>query len=241
MKNMTFADRLNLAMKMRGFTQVELAEAADMAQPSVWKLTSGKAKSSRKIVEISNALRVDPVWLSTGEGEEPDFLKSEKIKDGIPVKDFKPKEIAEWDSNTPLSDDEVEVPYYKSIELAAGWGGFGGNSDDDGYKLRFSRSTLRRYGISPKDVASFPVHGDSMEPIIPNGTTVFVNKGDKRIVDGGVYFIEQDGLLRIKLLYRQPGKLIIKSYNSVDFPDEEADPATVNIVGRVFNMSVMLI
>lgn len=237
---MTFADRLNLAMKMRGFTQVELAEAADMAQPSVWKLTSGKAKSSRKIVEISNALRVDPVWLSTGGGDEPDFLKSGKAKDGIPVKDFKPREVAEWDSSTPLDDDEVEVPYYKSIELAAG-NGCNGGSDNNGYKLRFSRSTLRRYGISPKDVASFPVHGDSMEPIIPNGTTVFVNKGDKRIVDGGVYFIEQDDLLRIKILYRQPGKLIIKSYNSVDFPDEEADPATVKIVGRVFNMSVMLI
>lgn len=235
---MTFADRLNLAMKMRGFTQVELAEAADMAQPSVWKLTSGKAKSSRKIVEISNALRVDPVWLSTGEGDVPDFLKSDKAKDGIPVKDFKPREVAEWDSGTPLDDDEVEVPYYKSIELAAG-NGCNGGSDNNGYKLRFSRSTLRRYGISPKDVASFPVHGESMSPVIPNGTTVFVNCGDKTIVDGGIYFIEQDGLLRIKQLLRQPGKLIIRSYNSIDFPDEEADPTTVKIVGRVFNWSVM--
>lgn len=235
---MTFADRLNLAMKMRGFTQVELAEAADMAQPSVWKLTSGKAKSSRKIVEISNALRVDPVWLSTGEGDVPDFLKSDKAKDGIPVKDFKPREVAEWDSSTPLDDDEVEVPYYKSIELAAG-NGCNGGRDNNGYKLRFSRSTLRRYGISPKDVASFPVHGESMSPVIPNGTTVFVNCGDKTIVDGGIYFIEQDGLLRIKQLLRQPGKLIIRSYNSIDFPDEEADPTTVKIVGRVFNWSVM--
>lgn len=235
---MTFADRLNLAMKMRGFTQVELAEAADMAQPSVWKLTSGKAKSSRKIVEISNALRVDPVWLSTGEGDVPDFLKSDKAKDGIPVKDFKPREVAGWDSSTPLDDDEVEVPYYKSIELAAG-NGCNGGSDNNGYKLRFSRSTLRRYGISPKDVASFPVHGESMSPVIPSGTTVFVNCGDKTIVDGGIYFIEQDGLLRIKQLLRQPGKLIIRSYNSIDFPDEEADPTTVKIVGRVFNWSVM--
>lgn len=235
---MTFADRLNLAMKMRGFTQVELAEAADMAQPSVWKLTSGKAKSSRKIVEISSALRVDPVWLSTGEGDEPDFLKSDKAKDGMPVKDFKLREVAEWDSSTPLDDDEVEVPYYKSIELAAG-NGCNGGSDNNGYKLRFSRSTLRRYGISPKDVASFPVHGESMSPVIPSGTTVFVNCGDKTIVDGGIYFIEQDGLLRIKQLLRQPGKLIIRSYNSIDFPDEEADPTTVKIVGRVFNWSVM--
>ncbi|MEN7470982.1 XRE family transcriptional regulator [Providencia stuartii] len=240
MKNTTFTERLNLAMKMRGFTQAELGEAVGMAQPSVWKLTSGKAQSSRKAVEIAKALNVDPVWLTTGEGVQPDFLGHEnmKLKDGTPIDQLKSREVDVWDSKTPLNDDEVEVPYYKSIELAAGHGSNGG-SDSNGYKLRFSKSTLRRYGISAKDVASFPVHGDSMSPVIPNGSTVFVNQADHRIVDGGIYFIEQDGLLRIKMLYRQPGKLIIKSYNSIDFPDEEANPKDVKIIGRIFNWSVM--
>lgn len=236
----TLAQRLKQARKYARLSQKELGEVIGVSQAAIQKIESGSAQTSTRLIEISKALSVDPVWLSTGDGEQPDFLKSGVIKDGIPVKDFKPREVAEWDSSTPLDDDEVEIPYYKSIELAAG-NGCNGGGDNNGYKLRFSRSTLRRYGISPKDVASFPVHGDSMEPIIPNGTTVFVNRGDKRIVDGGIYFIEQDELLRIKLLYRQPGKLIIKSYNSVDFPDEEADPETVKIVGRVFNISVMLI
>ncbi|MEQ5123409.1 XRE family transcriptional regulator [Morganella morganii] len=221
-------DRIKQARLAKKMTQAELAEKVGVTPQSVQQWESVTEPKKNRVVIIAEILGVDANWLLFGS----DTL------DGIPVKDFKPREVAEWDSSTPLDDDEVEVPYYKSIELAAG-NGCNGGSDNNGYKLRFSRSTLRRYGISPKDVASFPVHGESMSPVIPNGTTVFVNCGDKTIVDGGIYFIEQDGLLRIKQLLRQPGKLIIRSYNSIDFPDEEADPTTVKIVGRVFNWSVM--
>lgn len=221
-------DRIKQARLAKKMTQAELAEKVGVTPQSVQQWESVTEPKKNRVVKIAEILGVEANWLLFGSDN----------RDGIPVKDFKPREVAEWDSSTPLDDDEVEVPYYKSIELAAG-NGCNGGSDNNGYKLRFSRSTLRRYGISPKDVASFPVHGESMSPVIPSGTTVFVNCGDKTIVDGGIYFIEQDGLLRIKQLLRQPGKLIIRSYNSIDFPDETADPATVKIVGRVFNWSVM--
>ncbi|EKQ1113548.1 helix-turn-helix transcriptional regulator [Morganella morganii] len=224
----TMHDRIKQARLAKKMTQAELAEKVGVTPQSVQQWESVTEPKKNRVVKIAEILGVEANWLLFGSD----------TRDGIPVKDFKPREVAEWDSSTPLDDDEVEVPYYKSIELAAG-NGCNGGSDNNGYKLRFSRSTLRRYGISPKDVASFPVHGESMSPVIPNGTTVFVNCGDKTIVDGGIYFIEQDGLLRIKQLLRQPGKLIIRSYNSIDFPDEEADPTTVKIVGRVFNWSVM--
>lgn len=66
---MTFTERLNYAMKLKGFSQDKLAKKANMAQSSVWKLTSGTAKSTRKIIEIANALKVDPEWLAKGVGE----------------------------------------------------------------------------------------------------------------------------------------------------------------------------
>lgn len=221
-------DRIKQARLAKKMTQAELAEKVGVTPQSVQQWESVTEPKKNRVVKIAEILGVEANWLLFGSD----------TRDGIPVKDFNPREVAEWDSSTPLDDDEVEVPYYKSIELAAG-NGCNGGSDNNGYKLRFSRSTLRRYGISPKDVASFPVHGESMSPVIPSGTTVFVNCADKTIVDGGIYFIEQDGLLRIKQLLRQPGKLIIRSYNSIDFPDETADPTTVKIVGRVFNWSVM--
>ncbi|HFS6894444.1 TPA: XRE family transcriptional regulator [Morganella morganii] len=238
MKKTTFTERLNLAMKMRGFTQSSLGDAVGMAQPSIWKLTSGRAHSSRKAVEIAHALNVDPVWLATGEGVAPDFLNNH-APDGVPMDSINPEKVEAWDSRTPLDKDEVEIPFYKSIELAAGYG-CDGAEDENGYKLRFSRSTLNRYGVHPSEAMAFPVHGDSMSPVIPNGATVSVSTGHKKVIDGGVYAIEQDDLLRVKILMRRPGgKLIIRSFNSSDYPDEIANEDDVKIIGRVFNWSVM--
>ncbi len=144
-----------------------------------------------------------------------------------------------WDDDTPLPDDEVYIPYYKDIELAAGHGSENGD-DHNGFKLRISKATLRRFGAQKENVVSFPVHGDSMIPVMNDKTSVMVDRGNKKIVDGGIYAICQDGLCRIKLLYRLPGnKLSIRSYNKDEFPDEEAEVDSVEIIGRVINWSVM--
>ncbi|MBK5075201.1 helix-turn-helix transcriptional regulator [Budviciaceae bacterium CWB-B4] len=234
----TFSDRLNAALNAENMSQAQLAEAAGLSQPAIQKLTSGKAKSSRKVVEIARALNVRPEWLSGGIGEmREDFAT--KPRDGVPVSEAQGRPIKAWDSSDPLEDDEVEIPFYKSIELAAG-NGRCVNEDYNGFKLRFSKATLKRYGAEPKYAAAFPVSGDSMAPVIPNGSTVTIDRNHTKIVDGGIYVIEQDELFRVKLLYRQPGgKLIIRSYNSSEFPDETAGIDTVKIIGRVINWSVM--
>ncbi|WP_162872314.1 S24 family peptidase, partial [Klebsiella pneumoniae] len=76
----------------------------------------------------------------------------------------------------PLPADEVEVPYLKDIEFACGDGRVQ-CEDHNGFKLRFSKSTLRRVGANTdgSGVLCFPATGDSMEPIIPDGTTVAVD------------------------------------------------------------------
>ncbi|OVZ89914.1 phage repressor protein [Yersinia frederiksenii] len=237
----TFADRLNRALQEAGLSQEQLAKAVGLTQPAIQKLTSGKAKSSRKILEISEALKVRPEWL--GRGEEPMRENDEKKHNPdstIPLKS-EWGTIEEWDSQTPIGDDDVEIPYYKSIELAAG-NGSSNNEDNNGFKLRFSKSTLRRAGASPECVMAFPVHGNSMEPVLPDGTTVTIDSANKRIVDGAIYAIDQDDFFRVKLLYRMPGKkLSIRSYNKDEFPDEEADMDDVKIIGRVIHYSVMLV
>lgn len=76
--NTTLSERIKLAMDEGGFTQASLAEAAGLSQPSVWKITSGKSKSSTKIVELARALKVRPEWLATGRGE---MKYSRKVND----------------------------------------------------------------------------------------------------------------------------------------------------------------
>jgi len=145
--------------------------------------------------------------------------------------------IEAWDSNTPLHDDEVEVPFFMDVELAAG-AGSDLNSEINGPRLRFSKSTLRRCNVEPENAVCVKVNGSSMEPRLFDGDVVGVDLGDKRIVDGKIYAINHDGLLRIKRLYLLGGGgLRINSLNEEEYPTEILDAEqrqAITVVGRIF-------
>jgi phage repressor protein C with HTH and peptisase S24 domain len=229
---MTLADRLTSIMKEKKISQAKLGEAIGMSQTTIWKLMTGKTKSNRNLLKIADYLGVSVEWLAKGEGPQ---LKQQR--DGTPMDELSTRDVDEWDDKTPLNDDEVEVPYFKSIELAAGHG-CSSTEDHNGYKLRFSKSFFRRKNAQKEFVICFPAKGNSMEPVIPDGATVAVNTLQKDIRDGDVYAICQDGLCRLKKLYLLPaGKIRIVSYNSEEFPDEIDDSKNIEIIGRVFHCS----
>lgn len=240
---MTLAQRIKIAMRAANVTQAALAEKVGVSQAAIQKIASGKAKSSTKIVEIAAALGVRPEWL----GEESGPMTEVKINAGLiqqPESNIGPESewgsVSSWDHNTPLPADEVEVPFLRDIELAAGDGSFS-DEDYNGFKLRFSKATLRRVGAdtSGRGVICLPAHGDSMEPIIPDGTTVAVDTNNKKVVDGKIYAINQGGLKRIKQLYRMPGgKLNVHSFNRE--ADEIAEESEIEIIGKVFWYSVII-
>ncbi|PHM33566.1 helix-turn-helix domain-containing protein [Xenorhabdus innexi] len=67
---MTLADRLKEAMADKGLTQSALAEKAGMAQSMIWKLLSGNATKTGRLVDLAKALGVRPEWLSDGSGDK---------------------------------------------------------------------------------------------------------------------------------------------------------------------------
>ena len=149
-----------------------------------------------------------------------------------------------WSDETPLGDDEVEIPFFKEVELAAGKG-----SDvmleTGGRKLRFGKRTLQRKGIPPEAAAAAVVTGNSMEPVLPDGSTVGVDTSNTQISDGKMYAINHEGQLRVKVLYRTPGNgLRLRSYNSDEHPDERYDGPYVaehiRVIGKVFWYSVLI-
>ncbi|MEN8619545.1 XRE family transcriptional regulator [Shewanella baltica] len=147
-----------------------------------------------------------------------------------------------WDGDTPLKDDEVALPFFREVELAAG-NGSTFVQENGGCKLRFAKSTLKKSNVDPQHAACVTVSGNSMSPVLRNGTTVGVDTSKKSIVDGEMYAIDHDGMLRVKMLYRMPGGGIrIKSYNNDEYPDEFVQPEQLNelkIIGWVFWWSVL--
>lgn len=229
----TFAERLIAAMTAAGLSQGQLAERIGLSQPAIQKMTSGKTNGSRKMVELSRALNVRPEWLSSGRGtmHYEDTLPSEKERGKIGL----------WDKNTSLPEGAVEIPVLKDIEFVCGDGKSSGENHSD-FKLRFSKATLCKAGVNTdgSGVLCFPARGNSMEPNIPDSTTVAVNTKDKKIVDGKMYAINEDGWKRIKLLYRTgPEMISIRSYNSAEYPPEDKKLGDIEIIGRVFWWAVL--
>ena len=146
-----------------------------------------------------------------------------------------------WDRNTPLNSDEVAVPFYEDVRLSAGNGFADDIADYNNFKLRFSKATLRKQGVQFENAVCVIADGNSMEPVIPDGTTVGIDLGNKTIRDGKIYAINHGGLLRIKLLYNMPNEQVkIRSYNSDEHPDEIAELQDISVLGKVFWYSVLL-
>lgn len=223
-------DRLREARRNKDLSQAELSKLLGVSQAAIAAIESGRNKRPTNLASIAKALDVSPYWLETGKED------MEVVSNATPL-----GKIEEWDNDTPLSEDDCEAPLYKDIKLSAGNGFADDIEDYNGYKLRFSRKTLRKHGINPADVVCVTADGDSMEPVFPSGATLGINTADKTIRDGQIYAINHGGLLRTKILHKLPeNKVRIRSYNQSEYPDEEASLDDLSVIGRVFWWSVMV-
>lgn len=236
----TFALRLKTARLDKGLSQSELADKAGVSQALITKIESGKAQESRKASKLAAVLSVDTDWLVTGKEPNKIIPKAPPVESnahwlgGFDL----------WDDDTPLDDDEVALPFFREVKLSAGSGAITQVIENHGFKLRFAKSTLRKAGVQQDHAYCVTVEGCSMEPVLPNGCTVGVNTIDTAIQDGKAYAIDQNGELRVKLLYKIAGGGIrVRSYNRDEYPDEIITGVALDefkILGRMFWYSVLL-
>jgi len=66
---MNMASRIKQRMSELQLTQESVAHRAGISQGMVYKLLSGKAKSTSKLIELAQALECDVNWLATGHNE----------------------------------------------------------------------------------------------------------------------------------------------------------------------------
>lgn len=153
---MALKDRLKTARKELGLTQAQVAEGAGMTQATYSQLERGIVKSSSRLIQISTILKVDPHWLSTGEGKPSTIDKNKQAVGNIrPVTIKPPKEVR----YAPLLA-RVPAGEFK-------------NTGDLTYDTYISYDQER----ASDDCYWLEVYGDSMEPDF--------NKGDLILVDAG--------------------------------------------------------
>ncbi|QQX78540.1 helix-turn-helix transcriptional regulator [Shewanella sp. KX20019] len=226
-------ERIKECRKAGKFTQPAIAKTIGVTKAtiSLWESGSTSPKGEN-LHALAKALGCTPEYLLYG-------IKAPKVeKNAEWAGEFEP-----WDNGSLLGADEVEVPFYMEVELAAGEG-IAEAVEYKGPKLRFAKSTLKRQNVDTYNAACVKVSGNSMEPVLPHGSTVGIDTAAINIVDGKMYAINHDGMLRVKMLYRLPGNgLRLRSYNIDEYPDEryEADALKhIKVIGKVFWYSVLI-
>lgn len=236
---MNIGDRVRRARKNAGLTQKQLGDAVGVRQATISDLEKGESRSSAYLVQIADVCSVSAEWLATGKGEMLGASNVSTLRPRRPAEgnaELIDHEIIE--GSEPLRPDEVMLPVFREVEFAAGDGCATQVIENHGAEERFSLPRLSRAGVQPENAALAIVKGDSMFPAINDGATIGIDKGSRSVVDGKIYALDHDGMLRVKRLYRMPlNRVRVVSENSVEYPEEVyslADPDAPKILGRVF-------
>lgn len=168
---------------------------------------------------------------------------------GVSIDSFSPtlaRQIEEASALTerPIdasSNDEFVMVRRVDVKLSAGHGAFV-YSEDDLSRLAFRADFLRTVGAGPENSVSVTVDGSSMEPTIPDGSTVLINMRAKSILPGKIYAFRLDGQLLIKRLYHDSRGTVTARSDNPEFDDLRIsdDCADFEILGRAFWMGAKL-
>lgn len=223
------SDRIIRRMKDLSLKQTDLVKATGLSKGTVSKWVSGVNTPSADVLPaLAKALQTTSDWIISG-GDSIKFIENQSIE--------------VWDENTPLDDDEVEIPYFDNFSFACGHGSVGEAMANQTSKLRLAKLTLRNLGIQHSETFAARASGESMSPTIKDGDTVHVDMGKKIIKDGKVFAICHGGLLMIKRLYNLPlGGVRIVSDNAIEFPEvrlsaQQIKEEEFEIVGWVWQVS----
>ena len=216
----TLGERLKKALADSGASQRELAKAVGRTPAAVnfWVTGRTKTMSADDAKKAGEFLRVSPIWLATGDGQERQTV--EALCPGEPV-----------------PDGFVEIPEL-DVRATAG--------DHDGGDQTLSEEVLGKiirplawfqaHGLNPSMCRYMTVHGESMEPLLWEGDEIMINCAPQPILNGKIYVFLLDGMPRVKRLFKLiNGTLLIKSENP-DFPEERLEGEDINrfkLVGRV--------
>ncbi|RRV49001.1 helix-turn-helix transcriptional regulator [Pseudomonas sp. p106] len=253
---MNLSQRIKAARKHARLTQSELAEIVGIAQTAVSQLESGKTLRSTYIMQIAQACGVNSLWLAFGDGE---MLKPE---DGSNLIRSTLDEIFHGETR---EDSEANLALRERLEAVQAASRLSPSEStasevipyliemDDPARpgrttleisvtasLQVNGEVLRRNAVDAKHVVAIAVTGNSMSPVLQDGSSVLVDMRETLIRDGKIYAIDHDGQIRVKTAYRLPGGGIrIRSYNTAEYPDETYSPEDledkkIRIIGRVF-------
>jgi phage repressor protein C with HTH and peptisase S24 domain len=187
-----------------------------------------------RMEEVSRLLSVNSEWLKTGEGNKEAPSLNAPASNGDTFDAHAIRGVY-----TVIDPNDINLLFFKETALTDGSGKTHVIQDPD-QSIRLLRNHLDQLEVRHTDAICAHMIGNSMAERIEDGSVVAIDRGLTQVVDGEIYAIEHDGMLRIKYLHRMPGNgLRLRSHNNAEYPDEVFRPAQIeeqriHILGWVF-------
>ncbi|MBD8599092.1 LexA family transcriptional regulator [Pseudomonas sp. CFBP 8772] len=186
-----------------------------------------------RIEEVAELLSVNARWLRSGEGPKH------------PGHDRDTGQKAETQPPRPERNvrEELEMPVYTELETQSS--GRTAVGEIHNHKVRLSRRVLETMDVELHNAICVAMVGNSMADKIQDGSLIGIDRGRVQIIDGEMYALEHDGMLRVKYLYRLPGGgLRLRSHNCAEYPDEifsaeQVQAQHIQIPGWIFWWSTL--
>lgn len=238
MKKNTSGPRFKALLKAANITTSGFAEFLDTAPQNVHNWYT-RGVPAHCMEEVARKLSVNSDWLKTAEG--PKDARHLRLV-GDTGNTFDAQAIR--GIYTVVEPTDVELPFYKEVPVAPG-----SNKthviEDNSHPIRLPHSHLDSLEIDHADAICAYMIGNSMAEKIEDGSTIAIDRGLTQIVDGEIYAIEHDGMLRIKYLHRMPGNALrLRSHNRDEYPDEvfrapQIEEQNIRVLGWVFWWSTL--
>jgi transcriptional regulator with XRE-family HTH domain len=203
------------AKRGHGLTQAEFGARYEIgSQGAVWQYLNGRTALNLKA--------------ATG------FAKGI----GCSVSDFSPSLASEIEAlsrhaaTLPEEDEFADIKRL-DVKVAAGHGCIPHLEEELG-SLKFRRAFLRSAGVSEANAVVITVKGASMEPTIPDGAVLLVNRANREPRPNAIYVFHRPGNgLVVKRVVKSAGQWVARSDNDdrdafPDFPFEEG----ITLIGR---------
>lgn len=187
-----------------------------------------------RMEEVAELLSVNVRWLRTGDGpKHPGEGRDKRGLNGI----AKPR------AERISLREELEIPFY--TELQTQNCGQATVSEVPSHKVRLARHILEAMDVEQHNAICVAMVGNSMADKIQDGSLIGIDRGRTNVIDGEMYALEHDGMLRVKYLYRLPGGgLRLRSHNASEYPDEifsaeQIQAQHIHVLGWIFWWSTL--
>lgn len=238
----TLQERFSLAIKHyektsgKRFVKAHLADFCGVSRPAVseWIDKNVQTLEQDNAEKAAKFLGVNHRWLN---GLDSSMLDVTNHSDSLLKHQYKP--VMAWEVPEDLDPETYVVIPHVDIKFSAGNGCIAEFEPVESSK--YSAQTwewMQKKRLSPKDLITIDIDGDSMEPNIKDGSIVTLNRSINsidQIQSGKVYAIRYGSELKIKRLSRRfDGALIIDSDNPV-YEREIVEPSQlehISIIGK---------